>query len=32
VRDVFELEGGRIRSLVVRGFVDALRSANADAG
>jgi predicted TIM-barrel fold metal-dependent hydrolase/ketosteroid isomerase-like protein len=31
VRDVFELEDGRIRSLIVRGFVDALRSANVDA-
>jgi ketosteroid isomerase-like protein len=32
VRDVFELRDGRIRSLVVRGFADALRSANTDAG
>jgi hypothetical protein len=32
VRDVFELEDGRIRSLVVRGFADALRSAHTDAG
>lgn len=31
VRDVFELEDGRIRSLVVRGFSDALRSANPSA-
>jgi hypothetical protein len=30
VRDVFELQDGRIRSLVVRGFADALRSANAE--
>jgi uncharacterized protein len=27
VRDVFEIEDGRIRSLVVRGFADALRAA-----
>ncbi|HEY1650305.1 MAG TPA: amidohydrolase family protein [Acidimicrobiales bacterium] len=32
VRDVFELEGGRIASLVVRGFADALRSAGPDSG
>jgi hypothetical protein len=32
VRDVFELENGCIRSLVVRGFADALRSASTGAG
>jgi ketosteroid isomerase-like protein len=30
VRDVFELQDGRIRSLVVRGFADALRCATAE--
>jgi ketosteroid isomerase-like protein len=29
VRDVFELEDGRIRSLVVRGFADALEAGSA---
>jgi hypothetical protein len=32
VRDVFELGNGHIRSLVVRGFAEALRSANTEAG
>ncbi len=32
VRDVFELENGRIRSLIVRGFSDALRTASPAAG
>jgi predicted TIM-barrel fold metal-dependent hydrolase len=32
VRDVFELENGRIRSLVVRGFADALRATGPGAG
>ncbi|HEY6474173.1 MAG TPA: amidohydrolase family protein [Acidimicrobiales bacterium] len=31
VRDVFELEDGKIRSLVVRGFADALRATGANA-
>ncbi len=32
VRDVFELEDGKIRSLVVRGFADALRATGPDPG
>lgn len=32
VRDVFELEDGRIRSLVVRGFAEALRATGPGAG
>jgi ketosteroid isomerase-like protein len=32
VRDVFELEDGKVRSLVVRGFADALRATGPDAG
>jgi hypothetical protein len=32
VRDVFEIDGGRITSLCVRGFADALRSIRPDGG